>query len=164
MMTRSDVTNAEKYRRIMEAYQIENEYGRTIEAYRDTIEIEGRETTVDFLRFGRVALVYMSIDEKDAGVWDQHERSWVPLDPSLKSSIRAGLKIDLPLSQVMEEEWFENMLKQPAEEHPLVIELQQDDSWIPIGNCGFHEINWRFRSACGSAPRGRRYRRSSAAP
>ena len=61
--------------------------------------------------------------------------------------VRTGLMIDLPLSQVMEEGWFENMLKQPVEEHPMVIELLQDDSWIPLGNCAFHEINWRYRSA-----------------
>jgi hypothetical protein len=41
MMTRADVTNAEKFRRIMEAYQIENDYGNTIEAYRANIELEG---------------------------------------------------------------------------------------------------------------------------
>jgi diamine N-acetyltransferase len=61
--------------------------------------------------------------------------------------VRAGLKINLPLSHVMEEQWFENMLKQPAEEHPMVIEIRQNDSWIPIGNCGFIDINWRIRSA-----------------
>jgi len=32
MMERSDVTAAEKFRRVMEAFPIENEYGRTIEA------------------------------------------------------------------------------------------------------------------------------------
>ena len=51
------------------------------------------ETTVDFLRFGRVALVYMALDESQAGVWSQGGKTWVPVDPSLQSSIRAGLKI-----------------------------------------------------------------------
>ena len=73
--------------------QIENEYGRTIEAYRNTLEIEGKEITVDVLRFGRIALVYQSLDESQTGMWDQNERKWVPLDSSYRSSIRQGLRI-----------------------------------------------------------------------
>ncbi|MDJ0847743.1 MAG: DUF3450 domain-containing protein [Myxococcota bacterium] len=93
LMKRADVTNAEKYRRIMEAYQIENEYGRTIEAYRSTLERDGREVTVDFLRFGRIALVYQALDESESGVWNQKTRAWEPLDSSYRSSIRQGLRI-----------------------------------------------------------------------
>jgi len=92
-MRRADVSEAEKYRRIMEAYQIENEYGRTIEAYRSTLDRDGREVTVDFLRVGRIALVYQSLDESEAGVWDQETRSWKPLDSSFRSAIRQGLRI-----------------------------------------------------------------------
>jgi len=92
-MSRADVTGAEKFRQIMEAYQIETEFGRTIEAYRDTIEIEGRETTVDFLRFGRIALVYQSLDESQRGAWNQDERDWMTLDDDYRSSIRNGLRI-----------------------------------------------------------------------
>jgi hypothetical protein len=93
VMNRADVTGAEKYRQIMEAYQIENEYGRTIESYRGTIDIEGRETTVDFLRFGRIALVYQSLDEAQSGGWDASSGSWMPLDSSYRPSIRNGLRI-----------------------------------------------------------------------
>jgi hypothetical protein len=93
MMARADVTNAEKYRRIMEAYQIENEFGRTIEAYRGTLDLDGREVTVDFLRFGRIALVYQSLDESESGVWNQATRAWEPLDSGYRSSIRKGLRI-----------------------------------------------------------------------
>jgi len=93
LMGRADVTTPEKFRQLMEAYQIENEYGRTIEAYRSTVDVDGRETTVDFLRFGRIALVYQSLDESAAGVWDQETRSWVPLDSSYRSAIRNGLRI-----------------------------------------------------------------------
>jgi hypothetical protein len=77
----------------MEAYQIENEYGRTIESYRGAVELAGRETTVDFLRFGRIALVYQSLDQADAGVWNQETRSWDRLDSSYRSAIRQGLRI-----------------------------------------------------------------------
>ncbi len=93
MMGRADVTTAEKFRRIMEAYQIENEYGRTIEAYRATIDIDGRETTVDFLRFGRIALAYQSLDEQLSGAWSQEDRTWVPLDSGYRSALRNGLRI-----------------------------------------------------------------------
>jgi hypothetical protein len=93
LMARADVNNAEKYRAIMEAYQIENDFGRTIEAYRGTIDSGGREITVDFLRFGRIALVYQSLDEEQAGVWDMQAKNWKPLDSSFRSPIREGLRI-----------------------------------------------------------------------
>ena len=93
MMGRADITNAEKFRQIMEAYQIENEYGRTIEAYRGTLMLGDKETTVDFLRFGRIALVYQSLDETETGMWDQKARVWVPLDSSYRSGVREGLRI-----------------------------------------------------------------------
>jgi hypothetical protein len=93
LMGRADVNTSEKFRHIMEAYQIENEYGRTIEAYRAPLLLDEKEVTVDFLRFGRIALIYQSLDESQTGRWDQESRSWMPLDSSHRSAIRAGLRI-----------------------------------------------------------------------
>ncbi len=93
LMTRAAVTNAEKYRVIMEAYQTENEYGRTIEAYRSTLRRGDRDIKVDFLRFGRIALVYQTLDGMEAGVWNQAEKTWDPLDASYRTAIRQGLRI-----------------------------------------------------------------------
>jgi len=93
MMDRADVTNAEKYRRIMEAYQIENEYGRTVEGYQETMEIGGIERTLDFLSFGRVVLIYQSLDAEEAAYWDQGSRAWAPLPKSYRSSVRKGLRM-----------------------------------------------------------------------
>jgi len=93
LMRRADVTESEKYRRIMEAYQIENEYGRTIEAYRSTLPRGEKEVTVNYLRVGRIALVYQTLDESEAGVWNQDTRAWDPLDSSYRSAIREGLRI-----------------------------------------------------------------------
>ena len=90
LMLRADVTNAEKYRRIAEAYQIENDYGRTIEAYRGTLD-DGK--TVDFLRVGRIALVYQTLDGQETGVWNQESGSYEPLDSSYRTPIKEGLKI-----------------------------------------------------------------------
>ena len=60
--------------------------------------------------------------------------------------VRAGLTIYLPLSISSEERWFENMLASPAAEQPLVIEVKDGSIWLPIGNCGLHNIDWRNRS------------------
>ena len=61
--------------------------------------------------------------------------------------VKAGLLMALPLSFEDEEAWFENMRKSPAAQHPLVIEVRNGDDWRMIGNCGFHIIDWRIRSA-----------------
>ena len=93
LVLRADVSGSEKYRRIMEAYQIESEYGRTIEAYRGALEPGGDGPNVDFLRFGRIALMYLTLDESEAGVWDVESGSWQPLDRSYVDDVRQGLRI-----------------------------------------------------------------------
>ncbi len=93
IMERADVSDAERYRRVLEAYQIENEYGRTIEAYQGTLEVEGESRTVDFLRVGRIAFVYQTLDGAATGVWDRQEEQWVPLSGDYRQPIRQGLRI-----------------------------------------------------------------------
>jgi len=79
LMDTSTVEDSEKFRRLMEAYQIENEFGRTIEAYRGPLKKDGKELTVDFLRFGRIVLIYQSLGGEEAGRWDQKARTCQPL-------------------------------------------------------------------------------------
>ena len=93
LMDRADVEDSEKYRRIMEAYQIENEYGRTIEVYQDTLDMDGQERTLDFLRIGRISLLYQTLDGEEVGAWDQGARKWVQLDSDYRDSIRRGIRI-----------------------------------------------------------------------
>jgi hypothetical protein len=93
ILERQDVTVAEKFRRVMEAYQIENEYGRTIENYRGQLEIDGLVRDVDFLRIGRVTLVYQTSDGQRQGVWDQRNSRWVALDSEYRNPIRQALRV-----------------------------------------------------------------------
>lgn len=93
MMNRADVTISEKYRRILEAYQVENEYGRTIEAYQGPINVDGQEIVVDFLRIGRLALLYQTRDGASSGAWDAESRSWQPLGDEYRNPIQAGLRM-----------------------------------------------------------------------
>ena len=61
--------------------------------------------------------------------------------------VRQGLKMHLPLSMEEEQDWFENVLKRPAHERPLAIEIRQGEEWLPVGNLGFFNIDWRCRAA-----------------
>jgi chromosome segregation ATPase len=91
-MTRADVSIAEKYRRLTEAYQVEMEYGRTLEAYQATLGAEQSGKVVDFLRVGRVALMYQTLDGKETGYWDASARQYV-VDNSYSAAVRDGLKV-----------------------------------------------------------------------
>lgn len=93
LMSRSDVSLAEKYRRILEAYQVETEYGRTIEAYQGTLDENGQSRTVDFLRMGRVGLYYLTLDGSEAGMWDAETGQWQKLPNQQIKSIDQGLKV-----------------------------------------------------------------------
>ena len=93
LMDRSDANPAEKYRKILEAYEIENEYGRTIEAYEGEMDINGETRTVSFLRVGRVALVYQTLDGEESGAWDQAQGQFIDLDGDFDSQLRSALRI-----------------------------------------------------------------------
>ena len=94
MMERSDVSAAEKFRRVIEAYQIENDYGRTIEAYKGTVDINGTPQEVDFLRIGRVSLAYQTVGGGATGAWDKELGQFVKLDDAeFKNQVAHGLKV-----------------------------------------------------------------------
>jgi hypothetical protein len=94
LLLRADVTVAEKARRVLEAYQIENDYGRTIEAYKDKLALGDGSFDADFLRIGRVALLYRVVGNQDVGFWDVDSKSWVGLESSpWRRHIEQGLKV-----------------------------------------------------------------------
>ena len=61
--------------------------------------------------------------------------------------VRRNLRIIQPLSMGQEEKWYTDMLTRPVEEHPLCIEVKQDEDWFLIGNLGFMHINQHDCSA-----------------
>lgn len=92
-MDRGDISTSEKFRLIIEAYKTELEYGRTIESYRDNIVIDGVETSADFLRIGRIALTYLTVDGSKGGYWDTNLSSWEKASSSIKRSTADALKV-----------------------------------------------------------------------
>jgi hypothetical protein len=91
-LSRADVSTAEKYRRILEAYTIEMEYGRTLEAYEDKIGEGEAARTVNFLRIGRTALLYQTLDGDETGYWDIDQKAWVE-DSGYDKYVTEGLKV-----------------------------------------------------------------------
>ena len=95
LLERADVTSAEKFRVVMEAWQIENDYARTISTYTDELEIDGVTREVDVLQVGRVALMYQTPDGAQSGSWDQRTRQWVPVGNEYRNPIRQGISLAL---------------------------------------------------------------------
>lgn len=93
MMDRPDVSLPDKYRRIMESYQIEMDYGRTINTSSDTIVLDDKKYTVDTLRVGRVAFLYQTLDGRQSGYWDKQSKTWKKLPSEYNQSIARGILI-----------------------------------------------------------------------
>ncbi|HEX7061125.1 MAG TPA: DUF3450 domain-containing protein [Woeseiaceae bacterium] len=92
MLARADVSISEKYRLILEAYQIELEYGRTLEAYEGTLNAGDEPRTVQFVRLGRVSLLYQTLDGSETGYWDQNQKQWV-VDNSYAGAVELALRV-----------------------------------------------------------------------
>ncbi|QXP82618.1 DUF3450 domain-containing protein [Methylococcus sp. ANG] len=87
-----NVDVAEKYRRVLEAYRAELDYGKTVEAYRDLLRTEDGERLVDFLSIGRLALYYQTLDGRESGIWRDREKQWRRLSPEYNRAIALGLR------------------------------------------------------------------------
>lgn len=91
---RSDLTDAEKFRQILEAYQIEIEYGRKLDTYNSVITLEGQEREVKIFRVGRIALLFQSNDANLTGFWNAESKQWEQLDGgSYRNAVRQGIRI-----------------------------------------------------------------------
>lgn len=94
ILDRSDIAESEKFRRVLEAYQIETEYGRTIESYREEVEAsDGKLNTVEVLRIGRLALLSTSLDGQEGHYYDRVSKTWLPVSPEQLRTIRKGLRM-----------------------------------------------------------------------
>lgn len=85
------VSNSEKYRRILEGYQIENDYGRTIEAYDAPLQESGKAVT--FLKVGRVIFLYQTLDGAESFYWQPENRQWQSLDKRFNQPVSRAIKM-----------------------------------------------------------------------
>ncbi|MBH03850.1 MAG: hypothetical protein CMP08_06980 [Xanthomonadales bacterium] len=92
LMGRADVTTAEQFRQIMTAYQTEIDYGRNIGTYEGKLALDGEPRTVQFLRVGRVALLYQTLDGRETGYWDADTGTWKPA-PDYRRAVEHGINV-----------------------------------------------------------------------
>jgi hypothetical protein len=92
IMPRADVTISEKYRLILEAYQIELDYGNTLEAYEGRIGQGATARTVEFAKLGRVSLMYRTLDGSETGYWDRDRKEFVP-DESYREAVEEAIRV-----------------------------------------------------------------------
>lgn len=94
MLEDSSISLAQKMRRVLDAYQIEVEYGRTAEAYQGQLELDGNIRRVNFLKLGRIALLYQTVDDTgQSGIWDPEAEEWVELSGRYGNSVRQALRM-----------------------------------------------------------------------
>ncbi len=116
LLERADISVAEKYRQILEAYQVEVEYGRTLEAYRGRLigQASGSEPSsyVTYLRIGRMALYYQSLDGLQSALWRPQQERWQVLTDAQNLAVSQAIQVarqervpellDLPVPQLAE--------------------------------------------------------------
>ena len=93
IMDRADVSTSEKYRRVVEAYQVEMEYARTIEAYQAELALADDARTVNVLRIGRIALLYQTLDGEETGFYNVASGTWEGLGSGYQAPVRKALRI-----------------------------------------------------------------------
>ena len=93
LLLRADITTAEKFRKVFEAYQIEANFGKTIENYPGYITLNNNQIAVDFFRLGRLGLFYRTPDGNETGFWNLESNNWSHEGSSLDTNIKAALDI-----------------------------------------------------------------------
>ncbi len=92
-LSSSTITLQDKYRVLLEAFQQELEFGRGIEAWRGDLKLGEENLTVEFLRFGRTAFYFQSMDGQRSGYWDRAYKQWIEVPREFNEDIKHGLRI-----------------------------------------------------------------------
>jgi hypothetical protein len=83
----------DKYRMVLEAFQVESDYGRTLGAYQGHLQSGDSERSVNFLRVGRTALYYQTLDGRESGIWRSDQDQWQVLPESMNNAIKQAMRV-----------------------------------------------------------------------
>lgn len=92
----------DKYRLLMEAWQIEYDYGRSVETWRADLVANSSlmknaqsssQLAVNYLRVGRTIWYYMTLDEEQLAMWDKTSRSWQTLPKKFAPNLKRAMQV-----------------------------------------------------------------------
>ncbi len=92
-LTNANISAAERFRQVLQAYSIEAGYGKTLNVYTDNLQVEGQELAVNILQLGRTGLYYQTLDGTTSGHWDRETNSWQPLGSSFNEGINHAIRV-----------------------------------------------------------------------
>lgn len=87
-----EISAAERYRLILNAYDIEASYGRQIDSYEETIDIDGVPTNITTLRIGRVALI-RDMPNGDLMAYTQYNGDWEAVSGASDAAVTSAFRI-----------------------------------------------------------------------
>ena len=93
IILKSNITTAEKFRKVFEAYQLEATFGNTIETYPGFIDVDEETLSVDYFRLGRLGWYFRSPNGNETGYWDKSSEKWIDSGSKLDEGIKAALDI-----------------------------------------------------------------------
>lgn len=92
-LSQPELSVSAKFRLVLEAYQLEQSYGSTLAAWRGPLTLDEQELSVEFLRVGRIALYFQSLDGETSGYWDPQADAWVELDSQYNRDLLLALRV-----------------------------------------------------------------------
>ncbi len=92
-LDRPELSMAERFRLLLEAYRIEQDYGVTVEAWRGPLPVAGETLSVEYLRVGRTALYYQTLDRERSGLWDRSRSDWQALDAAYNRGLSQAMRV-----------------------------------------------------------------------
>ena len=80
---------------VLSAYKLELEEGNKIEVWNDQVDVDGsgEKKEVRLYRYGRTAMVYLSLDKTEAGRFNRDTRGWDPVGATARNDIIKAIKI-----------------------------------------------------------------------
>lgn len=92
-LNQPDLAVSAKFRLVLEAYQLEQYYGGNIEAWRGPLQFHGQDLSVEYLRVGRVALYFQSLDGETSGYWNVQQDAWIALDTNHNRAMAQAFRV-----------------------------------------------------------------------